>query len=695
MSSPTMAPLRDFIQHLLQLAFVHPTLLLSFLAMDKHCSDDSSPSDWGQPRQPRQPRRPLLKITAAAALLLLVSLYLDPFGIHWSSFASHGCSAVEKSVYGDFPSAGDPFHFLPCTDKTLPPAINDTDPAASWAKLFNPDPAHWNWGDAPTSIGQDELDKDPYAGRGIYLCGYLDVPMDYMNESDPRISRQAITKYQLSGLKRLDGGSRPSAGQRSERTLVIEPGGPSGSGTQMAWRHAQNLSKQWTNGTYDVLGWDPRGVNASYPSISCFPSDAHRERWKLITSKSRLLVPEGGTIQQLEAVDAMNEAVFKYCLAKYGDIPRFVGTSYVARDLERIREALGEDELTAYMVSYGTGIAQNYAVLFPNSVGRMILDGNEFFPDYQQLGGFGSTSLDNVTDAWHDGFISECIASGPENCALAKSKAGSPVTVSSLQSRMETLVNSLIERPIPAYSDESGPALITYTYLVDQLYQTMYAPATWPQVAQMLYDLEDGNTTLALQMMNNGWWLTDPGASSSKTSEQSNYELALMVICAESYGAAERGSGLEWWDAAWANMTDKSWLSGDMRFYVVFPCHQFFKHWPEPPEVFHGGYDQKLKNPLLLISEPWDPATPLRNGRRLQKAFGADNARLLVHHGFGHGSNQESNCTNAVGQRYLLEGILPDEEESDCYANRKPFRPRPTYTSEVAETIWDMRIKRY
>lgn len=106
------------------------------------------------------------------------------------------------------------FHLLPCTGKTRPLSIDDPDPEASWAKLGEPSPENWNWGTRVRGIDQAELDKDPYAGRGIYLCGYLDVPMDYTNKSDLRISRQAIIKYQVSGLKRLDGGSRPSAGQR-------------------------------------------------------------------------------------------------------------------------------------------------------------------------------------------------------------------------------------------------------------------------------------------------------------------------------------------------------------------------------------------------------------------------------------------------------------------------------------------------
>ncbi|KAJ4164797.1 hypothetical protein LMH87_006455 [Akanthomyces muscarius] len=161
----------------------------------------------------------------------------------------------------------------------------------------------------------------------------------------------------LSGLRRLDGNSPPSAGCKSARTLVVEPGGPSAGGQAMVWGNAEIISKRWSNGTMDILGWDPRGVNATYPAISCFASDAHRDRWRMLTGKNRRLVGNTGALQQLRVADAMNDAMFQYCLFKYGDLPRFMTTASVVRDLENIRQALGEDELTGFMVSYGTGIA--------------------------------------------------------------------------------------------------------------------------------------------------------------------------------------------------------------------------------------------------------------------------------------------------------------------------------------------------
>lgn len=305
------------------------------------------------------------------------------------------------SIYGDFPKADDPFSLLPCTNLTIPPALDDPNHKVSWAKLFDNDPSHWNWGNKTTTTSADVDDhggQDAYAGRGIYLCGYIDVPLDYKNTSDTRIVRLAITKFQISGLARKDGpsssssssptGTSAGAGTKSKRTLVLEPGGPGGSGTSMAWSSSEDLTKRFTNSQYDTLGWDPRGVNTSQPAISCYPYDADRDRWHMLTGLYREESADPETL--LRWADAMNNATLGACRERHGDLGRYMTTALVARDLEEIRKALGEDELTGYFVSYGTGIGQTWANMFPGSVGRLIMDGTEYVRDHRLLGGFVS-----------------------------------------------------------------------------------------------------------------------------------------------------------------------------------------------------------------------------------------------------------------------------------------------------------------
>ncbi|KAH8734665.1 Alpha/Beta hydrolase protein [Ilyonectria robusta] len=614
-------------------------------------------------QRPRRLGKPWWVVPACFAGFILLS---ELFNWHVRRSRREQHDEVE-GVYSRFPKHNDPFRFLPCTNATLPPELDDPEPERSWKALYEPDPDRWSW---ENEVREGVDHDDPYAGRGIYLCGYLDVPLDYTNASDPRIVRLAVTKLQVSGLRRIDGNSAPNAGRGSKRTIVIEPGGPGGSGTSYVWRAAELITKRLSDGQFDVLGWDPRGVNASLPAMSCFPYNADRDRWSMLAGQYREVSPSPKA--QLEVVDALNDAILRACWEKHGDLPRFVSTAFVARDLEEIRKALGEDELTGYLVSYGTGIGQTYANMFPNSVGPVILDGTEYVRDHRLLGGFGWTALDNVTDAWTDGFLGECINAGPEHCTLAKSKDGHSVSLKDLEKRMETLVTSLIERPIPGYTDFSGPSIVTYSSLVNVIYASLYNAQSWPALAQMLSELEDGNSTLATAFLEHNAWQYDPTLPAPPSRRPSSDELTTLVICSDGYDAPLPPDDLNWWASLWANMTAKSWIAGNPRFFDVFPCQHFTDYWPKPAEVYRGDLNNTLNFPVLLIAETYDPATPLRNGRRLLAEMG-DNARLVVHHGYGHSSRDASNCTDAIAKAYIMGRELPQESETACYANEKPY----------------------
>jgi pimeloyl-ACP methyl ester carboxylesterase len=579
-----------------------------------------------------------------------------------------------KSPYGLFPLPSDPFSFIPCTDALSLPPLHDSRPKETWAALFDPNPDNWSWGSTKSDQVGDDGGTDPYAGRGIYLCGYLDLPLDYVNNSDIRIVRLAVAKFQVSGLARINssGGHQSiSAGGKSQRTIIIEPGGPGASGISQVWNEAETVTKRFSDGRFDVLGWDPRGVNMSLPTAACFPHNVDREYWSLLAGQYR---KSSEPMRQLETSDAMNNATFYACQRRLGDFGRFVSTTSVVRDLEQIRKALDEEQLTAYFVSYGTGIGQIYANMFPNSVGRMILDGPQYVRDQRLLGGWGWTSLDNVTDVWRDGFLGECVKAGPQNCVLARhtKRQGGLVTLEELEARMSTLLDSILARPALGYTESTGPSLITYSELVLEIYVSLYDPMTWPATAQMLYELEAGNSTLAAASFE---LRRGRGPSLSCLPEkQSSAELLHLAICADAYDSPTPEGGLAWWDRLWANMTNQSWISGDSRFLNVLPCRHFTTYWSSVAEVYRGDLNHSLSNPVLIVASTYDPATPLRNGRRLLKEMGR-NARLVIHHGYGHTSRfHPSNCTDSIGKAYILNGTLPREQKTNCFADEKPYR---------------------
>lgn len=88
--------------------------------------------------------------------------------------------------------------------------------------------------------------------------------------------------------------------------------------------------------------------------------------------------------------------------------------------------------------------------------------------------------------------------------------------------------------------------------------------------------------------------------------------------------------------------------------------------------MYRGDLVHTLRNPVLLIVETYDPAILLRNGRRLSQEMG-DNARLIMHHGYGPSSRDTSKCTGSIAKNFILHGTLPEEQETACYANEKPY----------------------
>lgn len=166
-----------------------------------------------------------------------------------------------------------------------------------------------------------------------------------------------------------------------------------------------------------------------------------------------------------------------------------LSTAFVARDLDELRKALGQRQLDGYFVSYGTGIGQIYANMFPDNIGRLALDGTENVKDWQTTyGAYGFDALDNVTASFHDGFLGECINTGPELCYLARPLPGHTGLPSktSLIATMDALFSRLVERPIPGYTQASGPTLVTYTQVIGLIYTALYSASTWPPLTSAL-----------------------------------------------------------------------------------------------------------------------------------------------------------------------------------------------------------------
>ena len=169
--------------------------------------------------------------------------------------------------------------------------------------------------------------------------------------------------------------------------------------------------------------------------------------------------------------------------------------------------------------------------MFPDRVGRLALDGMEFAKDGWQPWGWGTTSLDNVTNAFEDGIVGECVKAGPGHCELATETVQDDQHYTTLHAnllfRLHNLFYGLIDQPIPGHSSQ-GPGIVTYEYLTSWFYTILYHPADWKSCAEALASLEKGNATLALEAINEGMWFYKPGREGK---DPNSGELSPMVIC--------------------------------------------------------------------------------------------------------------------------------------------------------------------
>ncbi|KAI3343546.1 hypothetical protein F4824DRAFT_493795 [Ustulina deusta] len=164
-------------------------------------------------------------LAGVALALVAINLLADIPSLAYDILCSQGYETLSStratnSPYGRFPVPDDPFQFLPCTNATWSPALDDPTPRRSWAVA--------QWSEMPRK------------------------------RSEPRITRLAVNKFQVSGLARadlpIDSRVNPRPGSKSKRPIVIEPGGPGVSGTFYAWRAIENVTERLSDSQFDALG---------------------------------------------------------------------------------------------------------------------------------------------------------------------------------------------------------------------------------------------------------------------------------------------------------------------------------------------------------------------------------------------------------------------------------------------------------
>ncbi|MBU6535557.1 alpha/beta hydrolase [Streptomyces mayonensis] len=428
-----------------------------------------------------------------------------------------------------------------------------------------------------------------------------------------------------------------SSGDADDRigSLLFNFGGPGGSGVATLPGLAADYEK--LRSRYDLVSFDPRGVGNSR-AVRCtdpdLPDDSEVDD-----------TPDDGT-DELKALVAFNRATAAACEKNSGDVLPHVGTTQAARDMDLIRQVLGDEKLHYFGISYGTELGGVYAHLFPQRVGRAVLDGvvdpthDTMEEALAQAGGFQLA---------FEHFAAWCAEQG---CALG---AGAERIVAATVALQAALDDTPL--PVPDGDAVDGDAL------VDAVTGALYRQDYWPTLRVALEAAADGNGEVlqdlaeALGQRGRGGDPDNPhdpeDPDDSDAVEESNEEDAFRAItCDDSsdrYTVADVRSRLP-------EFLEASPLFGPGLAWSALSCDG----WPVPGAAHHPEVSAPGAPPVLLVGNTGDPATPYEGAARMAERLGKGVGFELTYEGEGHGAYDSGNdCVRSAVNAYLLDGKLP------------------------------------
>lgn len=481
-------------------------------------------------------------------------------------------------------------------------------PVPAGLDRFYAQPLTWA-GCAPYATSQN---AKSLFGSGGLQCARLTVPLDYANPQGDTIK--------IGVLRHKASGDRLGA-------LVLNPGGPGASGMVAAASLASQVSNSDIGQRFDLVGFDPRGVGASEPEVNCL-TDAERDADRsedLDTDGS----PTGVVKQEAEAKDFGAKCVqhTEHGTAMLANI----GTRDVAKDMDVLRSALGEQKLTYLGYSYGTRIGYTYAEAFPNNIRAMVLDGaldpNQDETDSLVAQGAGFGTAFNQFAAW-------CAAR--TDCALGQEAAGATQA-------FQDLVRPLIDKPVILNDGRE----LSFDDATLGAIQALYSQQLWQPLNSGLNELKSGRgaTLMALADQYN-----ERDSSGHYTNTQDAFTAVRCVDDPRVTNKTEILDAENRYDQA-APFLDDGRPNGAALDACAF--------WPVPNTSEPHEPDVAGVPPVLVISTTNDPATPYDAGVNLAQAM---KGALLTFEGTQHTVFLQGNsCVDQAGTDYLVNGTLPAE----------------------------------
>ena len=458
-----------------------------------------------------------------------------------------------------------------------------------------------SWEDCVFEVDTRGADED-------LQCADVEVPLDW---EDPDGETTTVVMSRL-----------PAAGQ-ARGSLLLNPGGPGVSGVD-AMLNAEHMVTDDVRKAYDVVGFDPRGVGRS-AGIRCL-EDAELDAWRA----EPMFDPGARPAQEIRD---QYERIGAECVANSGDVVAEMDTESAARDMDVLRAVLGDERTTYLGFSYGTHLGARYADLFPERVGRLVLDGgvDPALSNAQAVADQAAGFEENLRH-----WVQYCQAE-IRDCAVAGSEEEAT-------RRIQQLIASVEEQTVTVPDGRR----VTATNVVEGILVPLYSPANYSQLNDALRAAFDGDLSQLMAMSDYNHGRNEQGVYTANTT------LAFTAVnCL---------------DQPDETLTDEQMAQEQERLEELAPTFGPYlgygeaacQGWPVDAADAPAPLDAEGADPILVVGTTHDPATPYPWSEALVEQLGA--ARLLTYDGWGHTAyTSGSPCVREAVDGYLLEGALPDE----------------------------------
>ena len=479
---------------------------------------------------------------------------------------------------------------------------------------------------------------DADATAAGWQCATFKAPKDY-GDPDAGFVKIAVTR-----LPAQDEENRVGA-------LFINYGGPGGTAVDTTQAIGTELFGP-VNDRFDLVAFDPRGVGQSSPSIDC----AVNQETEGLYSKP-FTTPEN---LDLKALLAKDRAYVKRCVSLNKGILPYVSTANVARDMDGIREAMGDKKLNYFGFSYGTFLGATYASLFPKNYRAMVLDGPV------DANGYINSPSANLRE--QSAGFERAIGRFFTACAVYQTFCNFGGT--DPKAAFDALVDqaNMLAIPVP-----DGRAAVNGDDLLAATALGMYAKQLWPLLAQALSAAANNNDGTGIRDLADAFWgnnedgTFDPGGDRYFT-----------ITAIEQKFSTDIQTYLDAGDNAWGIFDYSYWNTGYTELnYAIWPIHA--------EDAFYGPFKASKSAPTILeIATTYDPATPFRGAKRLATQLG--NVRFLTMVGDGHTAylNGSPTCVDTAVVAQIETLTLPDA--GTICKQDLPFVPPPAAATAKATT---------